>query len=169
MLAQCLPALSAGLFLSQVASCRRGQKCANAYYTPLGCGHTECCVVLLRCAVAPPNWVCIGLYLHHPNWSWSGWGNTKVASTPVGCFVHSTTDQHDAGCCVAGSVFPAFTCIVCVGAAGNLPIVVVTRPCSAGTGVPVGYVGGATNPCTERPRVCGGDGKRESGPRPPPR
>ncbi len=44
------------------------------------------CVVLSHRAVASPHQVCIGLLLGCPN---------------------STTGQHDAGCCVAGGVFPA--------------------------------------------------------------
>ena len=41
-----------------------------------GCGHSEA----LPRAVASPHWVSIGLLLHRPNCSCSGWGNAIAAS-----------------------------------------------------------------------------------------
>ncbi len=38
------------------------------------------CVVLPRHVVASPHWVCIGLHLHCPNCSQSGWGDATAAS-----------------------------------------------------------------------------------------
>ncbi len=63
--------------------------------------------VLARPAVASPDWVCMEAAVSSFDCSGSGWGNPNAANAnPMGRH-HSTTEQYDAVCCVAGSVFPA--------------------------------------------------------------
>ena len=60
----------------------------------------------MRCCIAPKCWVCIG-HLHCPKLPDGLVGrNSSLHADPM-LRCNSTTGQHDAGCCVAGSVFPA--------------------------------------------------------------